>query len=109
MHGFLKAACQKAALWGEKRFPDGKFEVLEAPGKTPCLFFDIPALGNTSEQTAFFYGHLDKQPEAAGWTKIAPPSNPSSKTAVSTGAAVPTTATASTRHSLPSKPWKKRD
>ena len=76
MHGFLKAACQKAALWGEKRFPDGKFEVLEAPGKTPCLFFDIPALGNASKQTAFFYGHLDKQPEAAGWTKNRAPFKP---------------------------------
>ncbi len=75
-HGFLKAACQKAALWGQKRFPQAKFEVLEAPGRTPCLFFDIPAQGEASQEAAFFYGHLDKQPEAAGWTKDRAPFKP---------------------------------
>ena len=75
-HGFLKTACQKAALWGQKRFPQATFEVLEAPGKTPCLFFDIPAQGEASEAAAFFYGHLDKQPEAAGWTKNRAPFKP---------------------------------
>ncbi len=75
-HGFLKAACQKAALWGQKRFPQAKFEVLEAPGRTPCLFFDIPAQGEASQEAAFFYGHLDKQPEATGWTKDRAPFKP---------------------------------
>ena len=75
-HGFLKTACQKAALWGQKRFPHAVFEVLQAPGKTPCLFFDIPAQGKSSADTAFFYGHLDKQPESSGWTKNRAPFKP---------------------------------
>ena len=75
-NGFLKTACLKAAQWGKKQFPDGTFEVLEAPGKTPCLFFDVPAQGKTSKCVAFFYGHLDKQPEAEGWTQNRAPFKP---------------------------------
>lgn len=75
-HNFLKIACQKATQWGQRQFPQGTFEVLEAQGRTPCLFFDIPANGSVSKQTAFFYGHLDKQPESTGWTKNRAPFKP---------------------------------
>jgi acetylornithine deacetylase/succinyl-diaminopimelate desuccinylase-like protein len=42
--------------------------VLELEGRTPVLFFDIPATGGLPENpTVLFYGHLDKQPEMTGW------------------------------------------
>ena len=37
------------------------------PGRTPVLFFDVPANGTTREGTVLLYGHLDKQPEMSGW------------------------------------------
>lgn len=75
-HEFLKKACQNAAKWGQQLFPYGHFEILEEKGKTPCLFFDIEAFGKASDKTVLFYGHLDKQPEACGWTKNRAPFKP---------------------------------
>lgn len=69
-HGYLLQAVKDAASWGQTRFPHASFEILQSPGITPALFFDIPASKNsTSKNTFFFYGHLDKQPEASGWSK----------------------------------------
>lgn len=76
-HGFLLQAVQTAAAWGQERFPQGHFEALQEKGLTPALFFDIPATsGSTSQKTFFFYGHLDKQPEATGWTNGRAPFSP---------------------------------
>ena len=36
-------------------------------GRTPVLFFEIPATRANSTQTVLMYGHLDKQPEFNGW------------------------------------------
>ena len=61
-HGVLLDACRKAARWGQMLFPQATFDVLTAPGITPCLFFDIPAFGtDASEASVLCYGHLDKQ------------------------------------------------
>ena len=66
-HGVLLDACRKAARWGQTLFPQATFDVLTAPGITPCLFFDIPAFGtDASEASVLCYGHLDKQPENSG-------------------------------------------
>ena len=43
-------------------------EIVSIDGRTPCLFFDIPATGGRgNERTVMFYGHPDKQPEMTGW------------------------------------------
>lgn len=68
-NGFLLEACRDAARWASERFPQGTFEVLCEPGRSPALFFDIPATaGAKTTRSVFFYGHFDKQPEGKGWT-----------------------------------------
>lgn len=71
-HGVLLQVCQEAAAFGKKHFEAGSFLVLQDEGRSPCLFFSIEATGRfreNTENTVFFYGHLDKQPEAAGWSE----------------------------------------
>ncbi len=75
-HGYLKQVANDAAEFGRKHFPDALFEVLEEPGRTPCLFFDIPATKTESHQNILFYGHLDKQPETQGWSNGREPFKP---------------------------------
>lgn len=67
-NGYLLQACETAATWGKTRFPNGTFTVLTEEGKTPALFFEIPATIPDQTESVFFYGHFDKQPEATGWT-----------------------------------------
>lgn len=68
-HGYLLQAVKEAAEWGRARFPEGVFEVLQKPGIPPALYVDIPATGGHKGRPAFFYGHLDKQPETEGWSE----------------------------------------
>jgi acetylornithine deacetylase/succinyl-diaminopimelate desuccinylase-like protein len=43
-------------------------EVVRLPGRTPLLYFDIPAVPGAEHAGAILmYGHLDKQPEMSGW------------------------------------------
>jgi acetylornithine deacetylase/succinyl-diaminopimelate desuccinylase-like protein len=43
-------------------------EVHELPGRTPLILMEVPAFGSGSgDDTVLLYGHLDKQPEMAGW------------------------------------------
>jgi acetylornithine deacetylase/succinyl-diaminopimelate desuccinylase-like protein len=52
-------------------------EVIQLEGRTPILFFDIPATGKKSNtDTVLLYGHLDKQPEMVGWRDDAGPWTP---------------------------------
>jgi acetylornithine deacetylase/succinyl-diaminopimelate desuccinylase-like protein len=52
-------------------------EVIQLEGRTPILFFDIPATGNKSNtDTVLLYGHLDKQPEMVGWRDDSGPWTP---------------------------------
>ena len=66
-HRYLHQAAHDAAHWGSQLFPNATFEVVETQGRTPCLFFDIPATNTNSDVSVLFYGHLDKQPETVGW------------------------------------------
>jgi len=67
-HKYLLQALQFACEFGQSLFPEARFEVLESPGKTPLLFFELEASGKSDDKDAvLFYGHLDKQPEASGW------------------------------------------
>jgi acetylornithine deacetylase/succinyl-diaminopimelate desuccinylase-like protein len=68
-HGYLAQVVGSAHAWAAAQRIDGmRLEIVTIDGRTPCIFFDVPAtrgLGNA--RTVLFYGHLDKQPEMEGW------------------------------------------
>ncbi|MEN9315058.1 MAG: hypothetical protein RIS35_1451 [Pseudomonadota bacterium] len=68
-HGHLDEVVRNAEHWCRAQAIDGiTIEVVSIEGRTPCLFFDVPATGGLGDQaTVMFYGHLDKQPEMTGW------------------------------------------
>ena len=67
-HGLLDRVVHDAATWVEGRKLRGlTLEVIKLEGRTPLIFFDVPATRADSAQTVVFYGHLDKQPEFDGW------------------------------------------
>jgi acetylornithine deacetylase/succinyl-diaminopimelate desuccinylase-like protein len=68
-HGYLDAAVEQAHKWVLAQNVAGlTLEVVRDAGRTPVLFFDIPATGGVEpNQPVLIYGHLDKQPEMTGW------------------------------------------
>lgn len=76
-HGHLKAVIAMAEQWaraqaggpgGAQALAGMTLEVVAIDGRTPVIFFDVPATqGLGSARTVLFYGHLDKQPEMTGW------------------------------------------
>jgi acetylornithine deacetylase/succinyl-diaminopimelate desuccinylase-like protein len=68
-HGHLQQVVQSAHAWAAaQRIAGMRLEIVTLDGRTPCIFFDVPAtqgLGNA--RSVLFYGHLDKQPEMEGW------------------------------------------
>jgi acetylornithine deacetylase/succinyl-diaminopimelate desuccinylase-like protein len=67
-HGHIETVLRNAATWVEAQKVEGlKLEIVRLPGRTPVLFFDIPATRVGSTQTILMYGHMDKQPEFTGW------------------------------------------
>ena len=70
-NGYLDTVLRQTAEWIEAQKVAGlRLEILRLPGRTPVLFFEIPATRAASEgsgQTVLMYGHLDKQPEFSGW------------------------------------------
>jgi acetylornithine deacetylase/succinyl-diaminopimelate desuccinylase-like protein len=77
-HGHLDTVMRNAAAWVEAQKVEGlTLEVVRLEGRTPVLFFEVPASqgegpqarspGETRAQTVLMYGHLDKQPEFTGW------------------------------------------
>ncbi len=70
-HGWLHRVLHDAADWVRaQRVPDLQLDIIELPGRTPVLFFEVPATraaSQGSQQTVLMYGHLDKQPEFNGW------------------------------------------
>ena len=68
-HGFLDAAIKQAHAWVAAQNVAGlTLEIVRIAGRTPVLFFDIPATGGLDKNnTVLLYGHLDKQPEMTGW------------------------------------------
>ncbi len=72
--GLLDAVVRNTAQWIEaQKVPGLTLEVIRLEGRTPVLFFEIPASGGeagevpASGETVLMYGHLDKQPEFSGW------------------------------------------
>ena len=67
-HGYIDTVMRNAATWVEAQKVEGlTLEVIRLEGRTPVLFFEIPATRADSTQTVLMYGHLDKQPEFTGW------------------------------------------
>jgi acetylornithine deacetylase/succinyl-diaminopimelate desuccinylase-like protein len=67
-HGHLDRVVRDAAAWVEGRKVAGlKLELIRLEGRTPLIFFEVPATRTESTDTVVFYGHLDKQPEFSGW------------------------------------------
>jgi acetylornithine deacetylase/succinyl-diaminopimelate desuccinylase-like protein len=67
-HGHLETVLRNAAQWVEAQKVEGlKLEIIRLPGRTPVMFFDIPATQSNTPQTVLMYGHMDKQPEFNGW------------------------------------------
>lgn len=66
--GYIERVIRDAAQWVERKQVAGlKLEVIRLPGRTPVIFFDVPATKAGSTDTICLYGHLDKQPEFNGW------------------------------------------
>ena len=66
--GPMDAAVKLFESWARekiKKLPGATIEVLHPAGCTPLIFIDVP--GKVPE-TVLLYGHLDKQPEATGWS-----------------------------------------
>lgn len=67
-NGYLEAVLRNAAAWVEAQKVEGlTLEIVRLPGRTPVLFFEVPATGTDMGETVLMYGHLDKQPEFTGW------------------------------------------
>ena len=67
-HGYIDTVMRNAAAWVQaQKVPGLTLEVIRLEGRTPVLFFEIPATRAASTQTVLMYGHLDKQPEFTGW------------------------------------------
>jgi acetylornithine deacetylase/succinyl-diaminopimelate desuccinylase-like protein len=67
-HGYIDTVLRNAAQWVEAQKVEGlKLEIVRLEGRTPVLFFEVPATKADARQTILMYGHLDKQPEFTGW------------------------------------------
>ncbi len=80
-NGYIDRVVRDAAAWVERQQVVGlKLEVIRLEGRTPVIFFEVPATrpgGNEADsQTICLYGHLDKQPEFTGWRKDLGPWTP---------------------------------
>ena len=74
-NGHIDTVMWNAATWVESQKVEGlTMEIIRLEGRTPVLFFEVPASNGASpdaaapsSQTVLMYGHLDKQPEFSGW------------------------------------------
>jgi acetylornithine deacetylase/succinyl-diaminopimelate desuccinylase-like protein len=67
-NGHMDRAVELLAGWARAQLPEGAtLEVVRLGERTPVIFIDIPATGGRAGDTVLLYGHLDKQPEMAGW------------------------------------------
>ena len=71
--GHIEAAVQQVSAWMAARPVAGlSVEVQRLPGRTPLIVAEVEPFGlappaGADRSTVVLYGHLDKQPEMAGW------------------------------------------
>lgn len=64
-HGHMDRVVERFRKWALGREIAGmRLEVVRLGDRTPVLFMEIPG---DSDDTVLLYGHMDKQPEMAGW------------------------------------------
>ncbi len=64
-HGHMDRAVDLLVNWARAHAIEGmKLDVVRIEGRTPLVIIDVPG---ASEDRILLYGHLDKQPEMAGW------------------------------------------
>lgn len=69
-HGHMERAIARYEAWARRQPIAGmKVEVVRLPERTPLLLIEIPASPGApgGDDCVLLYGHLDKQPEMAGW------------------------------------------
>jgi acetylornithine deacetylase/succinyl-diaminopimelate desuccinylase-like protein len=68
-HGHMDRAVELVREWCAARPIDGLgVEVHRLPGLTPVVLCEVPATDPAlADRTVLLYGHVDKQPEMAGW------------------------------------------
>src|SRR4029079_4030092 len=67
-HGHMDKATDLLAGWARSQLPKcATLEVVRLGERTPVIFIEIPGTGGKASDTVLLYGHLDKQPEMAGW------------------------------------------
>jgi acetylornithine deacetylase/succinyl-diaminopimelate desuccinylase-like protein len=67
-NGHIERVVRQAEAWVRAQPVAGlAVEVVRLPGRTPVLYFEVPASAATGDRTVLLYGHLDKQPEMTGW------------------------------------------
>jgi acetylornithine deacetylase/succinyl-diaminopimelate desuccinylase-like protein len=67
-HGYMEEAVSIFERWARAKLPalpGAGLETIRLAGRTPVILIDVPGDGT---DTVLLYGHLDKQPEMAGWT-----------------------------------------
>ncbi len=73
-HGHMDRAVDLLCAWAHRHpLPGMKLDVVRLEGRTPLILIDVPG---ASEDRVLLYGHLDKQPEMAGWREGLDPWNP---------------------------------
>ncbi len=64
-HGHMDRVVERFTSWASARaVPGMRLEVVRLGERTPVIFIEI---AGESPDTVMLYGHLDKQPEMAGW------------------------------------------
>ena len=73
-HGHMDKVVARFEKWAREHAPGGAtIEVVRLPKRTPLLFIEVP--GQTDD-CILLYGHMDKQPEMAGWREDLDPWKP---------------------------------
>jgi len=78
-NGYMEQVVTMFIAWASSKldsFPGASLEVVRLKGRTPLILIEIP--GDASG-TVLMYGHLDKQPEMAGWAEGTGPWQPALK------------------------------
>jgi acetylornithine deacetylase/succinyl-diaminopimelate desuccinylase-like protein len=66
-HGHMDRAIALFERWARAKLPSlsgATLDIVRLPGRTPVLLIEVPGMG---ADPVLLYGHLDKQPEMAGW------------------------------------------